>query len=85
MILTLTSGSTVAGMNLSGATALVTGTNRGIGRHLAAQLIARGAKVYATARRPELIDLEGAERLALDITSPRPSQRPPRSRPTSIS
>ncbi|WIB43871.1 SDR family oxidoreductase [Curtobacterium sp. MCLR17_058] len=57
-------------MNLSGATALVTGTNRGIGRHLAAQLIARGAKVYATARRPELIDLEGAERLALDITSP---------------
>ncbi|MCS6550975.1 SDR family oxidoreductase [Curtobacterium flaccumfaciens pv. flaccumfaciens] len=57
-------------MNLSGATALVTGTNRGIGRHLAAQLIARGAKVYATARRPELIDLEGVERLALDITSP---------------
>jgi NAD(P)-dependent dehydrogenase (short-subunit alcohol dehydrogenase family) len=57
-------------MNLSGATALVTGTNRGIGRHLAAQLITRGAKVYATARRPELIDLEGVERLALDITSP---------------
>ncbi|MBT1679743.1 SDR family oxidoreductase [Curtobacterium aurantiacum] len=57
-------------MNLSGATALVTGTNRGIGRHLAAQLIARGAKVYATARRPELIDLEGVEHLALDITSP---------------
>ncbi|WP_395820870.1 SDR family oxidoreductase [Curtobacterium flaccumfaciens] len=57
-------------MNLSGATALVTGTNRGIGRHLAAQLIARGAKVYATARRPQLIDLEGVERLALDITSP---------------
>ncbi|MCM6763032.1 SDR family oxidoreductase [Rathayibacter sp. ZW T2_19] len=57
-------------MNISGATALVTGANRGIGRHLAAQLIERGAKVYATARRPELIDLEGAERLALDITSP---------------
>ncbi|QYI98276.1 SDR family oxidoreductase [Curtobacterium flaccumfaciens pv. flaccumfaciens] len=57
-------------MILSGATALVTGTNRGIGRHLAAQLIARGAKVYATARRPELIDLEGVKRLALDITSP---------------
>jgi NAD(P)-dependent dehydrogenase (short-subunit alcohol dehydrogenase family) len=57
-------------MNISGATALVTGANRGIGRHLAAQLTARGAKVYATARRPESIDLEGAERLALDITSP---------------
>jgi NAD(P)-dependent dehydrogenase (short-subunit alcohol dehydrogenase family) len=26
--------------------------------------------VYATARRPELIDLDGVERLALDITSP---------------
>ncbi|PZE94791.1 SDR family oxidoreductase [Curtobacterium sp. MCBD17_008] len=57
-------------MNLSGATALVTGANRGIGRHLAAQLVARGANVYATARRPELIDLQGVERLALDITSP---------------
>jgi NAD(P)-dependent dehydrogenase (short-subunit alcohol dehydrogenase family) len=57
-------------MDISGAIALVTGANRGIGRHLAAQLIERGAKVYATARRPELIDLEGVERLALDITSP---------------
>jgi NAD(P)-dependent dehydrogenase (short-subunit alcohol dehydrogenase family) len=57
-------------MDISGSTALVTGANRGIGRHLAAQLIERGAKVYATARRPELIDLEGVERLALDITSP---------------
>ena len=57
-------------MHISGATALVTGANRGIGRHLAAQLVERGATVYATARRPELIDLEGVERLALDITSP---------------
>lgn len=57
-------------MDIHGATALVTGANRGIGRHLAAQLIARGAKVYATARRPELIDLDGVERIALDITSP---------------
>ncbi|MGW8538001.1 SDR family oxidoreductase [Rhodococcus qingshengii] len=57
-------------MNINGATALVTGANRGIGRHLASQLIERGAKVYATARRPDLIELDGVERLALDITSP---------------
>jgi NAD(P)-dependent dehydrogenase (short-subunit alcohol dehydrogenase family) len=50
--------------------ALVTGANRGIGRHLAAQLLERGAKVYAAARRPETIDLEGVEKLALDITDP---------------
>ncbi|MET8645054.1 SDR family oxidoreductase [Streptomyces sp. NPDC057746] len=57
-------------MNINGATALVTGANRGIGRHLAAQLVKRGARVYATARRPESIDLEGVEILGLDITDP---------------
>lgn len=57
-------------MNISGATALVTGANRGIGRHLAAQLVERGAKVYATARRPESIDVDGVEILGLDITDP---------------
>jgi NAD(P)-dependent dehydrogenase (short-subunit alcohol dehydrogenase family) len=54
-------------MNISGATALVTGANRGIGRHLAAQLVKRGAKVCATARRPESVDLDGVEVLPLDI------------------
>ncbi|MFC9844052.1 SDR family oxidoreductase [Streptomyces sp. NPDC060223] len=57
-------------MNIHGATALVTGANRGIGRHLAAQLVERGAKVYATARRPGSIDLDGVEVLALDISDP---------------
>ncbi|MFB7090330.1 SDR family oxidoreductase [Streptomyces sp. NPDC056296] len=57
-------------MNVSGATALVTGANRGIGRHFAAQLAERGAKVYATARRPGSIDLPGVEVLQLDITDP---------------
>ncbi|WP_020121929.1 SDR family oxidoreductase [Streptomyces canus] len=57
-------------MNIIGATALVTGANRGIGRHLAAQLVERGAKVYATARRPESIDLEGVQILSLDVTDP---------------
>jgi NAD(P)-dependent dehydrogenase (short-subunit alcohol dehydrogenase family) len=55
-------------MDLDGATALVTGSNRGIGRHFVEELLRRGARVYATARRPELVDLPGVEVLRLDIT-----------------
>jgi NAD(P)-dependent dehydrogenase (short-subunit alcohol dehydrogenase family) len=56
-------------MHISGAIALVTGANRGLGRQFAIQLLERGAaKVYATARRPELVDIPGAEVLPLDIT-----------------
>ncbi|MDX6741817.1 SDR family oxidoreductase [Actinocorallia sp. A-T 12471] len=44
-------------MEIAGSVALVTGANRGIGRRYVAELLARGvARVYATARRPELID-----------------------------
>ncbi|MEU4555040.1 SDR family oxidoreductase [Micromonospora violae] len=58
-------------MRISGSIALVTGANRGIGRHFAGQLLERGAaKVYATARNPEQIDIPGVERLRLDITDP---------------
>jgi NAD(P)-dependent dehydrogenase (short-subunit alcohol dehydrogenase family) len=57
-------------MELQGATALVTGSNRGLGRQFAIELLRRGAKVYATARRPELVDVPGAEVLRLDITDP---------------
>jgi NAD(P)-dependent dehydrogenase (short-subunit alcohol dehydrogenase family) len=58
-------------MNLSGSTALVTGANRGIGRHFVEQLHDRGAtKVYATARNAGSIDLPGVEVLQLDITDP---------------
>ncbi len=57
-------------MELHGATALVTGTNRGIGHHFAVELLRRGAKVYATARRPSLVDIPGAQVLPLDITDP---------------
>ena len=55
-------------MKLAGATALVTGANRGIGASFAAELLRRGAKVYATARRPELVDIPGSEVLRVDIT-----------------
>ena len=55
-------------MKLHAATALVTGANRGIGHHFAVELLRRGAKVYATARRPELVDVPGAEVVRLDIT-----------------
>jgi NAD(P)-dependent dehydrogenase (short-subunit alcohol dehydrogenase family) len=58
-------------MQITGAVALVTGANRGLGRHFTSQLLERGAaKVYATARRPELIDIPGATPLRLDITDP---------------
>jgi NAD(P)-dependent dehydrogenase (short-subunit alcohol dehydrogenase family) len=57
-------------MHISGAIALVTGANRGLGRQFAAQLLERGAKVYATARRPELVNIPGVAVLPLDITDP---------------
>lgn len=57
-------------MELSGSTALVTGANRGLGRQFALQLLERGAKVYATARNPERIDIPGVKTLQLDITDP---------------
>jgi NAD(P)-dependent dehydrogenase (short-subunit alcohol dehydrogenase family) len=57
-------------IDLSTATALVTGANRGFGRHLAAQLAERGAKVYAGARKPETVDLAGVTPIQLDITDP---------------
>ncbi|MEV5348653.1 SDR family oxidoreductase [Streptomyces achromogenes] len=55
-------------MELKDAVAVVTGANRGLGRHLATQLVERGAKVYAAARRPEGVDLAGVIPLRLDLT-----------------
>jgi NAD(P)-dependent dehydrogenase (short-subunit alcohol dehydrogenase family) len=58
-------------MEIRNSVALVTGANRGLGRHLAAGLLERGArKVYAAARNPEAVDLPGATPLRLDITDP---------------
>lgn len=58
-------------MQIQNSVALVTGANRGLGRHLAAQLLQRGAtKVYAGARNPVSVDLPGVVPLQLDITDP---------------
>ncbi|MEZ0108328.1 NAD(P)-dependent dehydrogenase (short-subunit alcohol dehydrogenase family) [Catenulispora sp. EB89] len=63
-------------MEINGSIALVTGANRGLGRAFTAHLLDRGAaKVYAAARRPEDMSLDGldADRvvpLALDVTDP---------------
>ncbi len=51
-------------------TALITGANRGLGHHFAAELLARGATVYAAAREPATIDLPGVRPVALDVTDP---------------
>ncbi|OJF12286.1 SDR family oxidoreductase [Couchioplanes caeruleus] len=58
-------------MQISGSVALVTGANRGLGKQFVTSLLDRGAaKVYATARRPELIDVPGVQVLRLDVTDP---------------
>jgi NAD(P)-dependent dehydrogenase (short-subunit alcohol dehydrogenase family) len=51
-------------------TALVTGANRGLGRQFAAELVSRGVKVYAAARRPDTVDVPGVVPIQLDITDP---------------
>jgi NAD(P)-dependent dehydrogenase (short-subunit alcohol dehydrogenase family) len=57
-------------MDISKQIALVSGANRGFGKCLALELLARGAKVYAGARNPASIHLPGAIPLQLDITDP---------------
>jgi len=57
-------------MDISTATALVTGANRGLGRALARELAARGATVWAAVRRPEQVDLPGVTPIRLDVTDP---------------
>lgn len=57
-------------MKISEQVAFVTGANRGFGRHLALELVSRGAKVYAAARKLESIDIPGVIPVKLDITNP---------------
>ncbi|TQF66471.1 SDR family oxidoreductase [Rhodococcus spelaei] len=47
--------------DLEGRTALVTGASRGIGKAIAAEFLARGAKVAITARKPEPLEEAAAE------------------------
>ncbi|GGP20741.1 SDR family oxidoreductase [Silvimonas iriomotensis] len=57
-------------MKLENAVVLVTGANRGIGLAFAKAALARGArKVYAAARDPASITLEGVIPVKLDVTS----------------
>ena len=58
-------------MKIRGATALVTGANRGLGRAFLRHLREAGcAKVYAGVRNPDGVDLPGAIPVKLDVTDP---------------
>ncbi|MFK4446080.1 NAD(P)-dependent dehydrogenase (short-subunit alcohol dehydrogenase family) [Caballeronia udeis] len=58
-------------MQIKGATALVSGANRGLGRAFAQALLQAGAaKVYAGARDPSRVTDPGVIPVALDITDP---------------
>jgi NAD(P)-dependent dehydrogenase (short-subunit alcohol dehydrogenase family) len=56
-------------MQINGATVLVTGGNRGLGKALVEEFLERGAKtVYAAARDPRTVTTPGAVPIALDVT-----------------
>lgn len=58
-------------MKIRDSVAFVTGANRGLGLVFAQELLAAGArKVYAAARKPEHISLNGVVRVPLDVTAP---------------
>ena len=58
-------------MRIRDSVAFVTGANRGLGLAFAQELLASGArKVYAAARNPESITLDGVDRVLLDVTKP---------------
>ena len=58
------------GTNLKGRSVLITGTNRGLGRALVDEALARGAsRVYATARRPITHPDPRVTPVTLDVTS----------------
>lgn len=58
-------------MKIQGAVVLVTGANRGLGAAFTTALLARGAKkVYAAARDPASVRMDGVVPVKLDVTQP---------------
>src|SRR5437764_8655516 len=58
-------------MQIKGKVVLVTGANRGLGKQFAKALVQAGAaRVYAAARNPGSVDIEGVEAVRLDVTNP---------------
>lgn len=58
-------------MDIKNAVVLVTGANRGLGHVFVQTALARGARrVYAAARQPGTIDVDGATPIRLDVTRP---------------
>jgi NAD(P)-dependent dehydrogenase (short-subunit alcohol dehydrogenase family) len=58
-------------MKIRDSVAFVTGANRGLGLAFAQELLAAGArKVYAAARHPDSITLDGVVPVRLDVTDP---------------
>ena len=58
-------------VKIDGSVALVTGTDRGLGRVFARELVSRGAaRVYGAARNPAAVTEPGVTPIALDITDP---------------
>ena len=63
-------------MKIAGSVALVTGTDRGLGRVFARELVGRGAaRVYGAARNPAAVVEPGVTPIALSTTASAPRAR----------
>jgi len=63
-------------MQIANAVVFITGANRGIGLAFAREALARGARrVYAAARDPASIALDGVHAVRLDVTRPEELER----------
>src|SRR4051812_49756384 len=74
-------GVTSSGGRHEGAVAIITGASRGIGLGIAERLVAEGAKVVVTARKPEAlaeaVDRLGGSEHALGVAGEAPPRAPP--------